>query len=265
MVLRAGLVAAIGGAVIADAVPAAVGAPLDQHSVSRSALPGPGSGALTAPVVFRAAATHHQIALTFDDGPDPRWTPLALELLGRYQVPATFFLVGARAQRHPHLVHAEHAAGHQIGNHTWTHIDLVTHHPTTVAHQLRRTHNLLTEQTGQAPTVLRPPWGRIDPVGLLAAAHLNSRVVLWSHLVRGAHAHTDTISTLRTITPGSIVLAHDGGPTPTRDLYQQLDRLILTLQDRGYTFTTLDVLLAAAPGDSDGRVDLAEAPPHATG
>ena len=244
--LRAGLVAAIGGAAIGGGTATAADDAVTNRDESRSAMPGPGIGLLSAPVLFRGAAAQRRIALTFDDGPDPRWTPTVLALLARHQIPATFFVVGARAARHPQLVHAEHTAGHQIGNHTWTHVDLVTHRPTTVAHQLRRTHDLITEHTGRPPTVMRPPWGRIDPVGLLAAAHLDSHVVLWSHLIRGAHPHADTTTTLRTITPGAIVLAHDGGPTPTRELYQQLDQLIATLQDRNYSFTTLDVLLGPA-------------------
>jgi peptidoglycan/xylan/chitin deacetylase (PgdA/CDA1 family) len=252
--LRALPLAAVGGSAAGFAVGAE---PALAEAPPRSAIPTPGSGSVGTQVVFRGAPGRRRIALTFDDGPSPRWTPIALALLARHGIPATFFIVGSRAVRYPDLVQAVLAAGHQLGNHTWDHLDLVTHDPVGVQQQLGRTHELLHTITGSALSPVRPPWGRIDPVGLLAAAELGCQVVLWSNVVRGAHAQADTTSTLRVIGPGAIVLAHDGGPTPRAVLYEQLDRLVTELQGRGYEFTTVAELSSPNRASPMGTFDSA--------
>ena len=111
------------------------------------------------------------------------------------------------------------------GNHTWAHDDLTRHDETFDRVTLERTHELLAKLTGRAPTLCRPPYGRIDSVGLAACAGLHYDVTLWSHHITGANARVDVDGVLQQASPGSIVLLHDGGAEPNASLMKQFDRL----------------------------------------
>ena len=138
-------------------------------------------------------------------------------------------------------------AGHEQGNHTWAHDDLTQHDEAFDRGTLQRTHELLADLAGRAPTLCRPPYGRIDSVGLAVCAALRYEVTLWSHHVTGSSPRGDVDTILRQGSPGSIVLAHDGGPEPNASLLTQLDRLVASMTDNGYSFVTVSELLAA-PG-----------------
>lgn len=217
------------------------------------------TGLLQTRVVWHTAPDGPRLALTFDDGPDPRWTPHVLDVLARHRVPATFYVVGSRAERSPALLARAVDAGHEIGNHTWSHADLCLATPAAVREELHRTAELVERLTGTAPATVRPPWGHVDAVGLLAAAELGATVVLWSELVRASDPGHDAATVLRDVRPGSVLLAHDGGPTPTAAAVRAVDRLIGDLKDRGYGFGTVADLVgepAASPGPTTASVRL---------
>jgi peptidoglycan/xylan/chitin deacetylase (PgdA/CDA1 family) len=212
---------------------------------ARTAAPS-GPGEYTATVMFRASPSARFVALTIDDGPTREWTPWVLAILQRHGAKATFFRVGQRAQAAPDLVMQTADAGHEQGNHTWSHDDL-TQHGAAFAHgSLERTHQLLAELTGRPPTLCRPPYGRIDSVGLAVCAGLRYGVTLWSQHVTGGRPRGDVDTILRRGSPGSIVLAHDGGREPNVSLMTQLDRLVASMTDRGYRFVTVSELLSAS-------------------
>ena len=212
---------------------------------ARTATPA-GPGAYAAGVTFRTAPSARLVALTIDDGPTAEWTPRLLTILRRHGAKATFFRVGRHALALPDLVQQTADAGHEQANHTWGHEDLTGHDEAFDRQTLERTHDLLTRLTGQAPTLCRPPWGRIDSVGLAACASLGYDVALWSHHVTGSNPVGGVNLILKEATPGSIVLAHDGGSEPGTALMKQLDRLVGSMKDTGYTFVTVSELLAAA-------------------
>src|ERR1700733_14183506 len=113
--------------------------------------------ALTAP------ARPDEIALTFDDGPNPTWTPKLLDILASHEVSATFFLLGAQANAYPELVRRIAAAGHVIGNHTWSHPNLARSSSEVIREELKRTQQTL-QQTTHAPIMFfRPPYGARRP------------------------------------------------------------------------------------------------------
>jgi len=242
---RAGLVAAGGAAGIATGIGARQ-ATAAEGPVARTATPA-GTGAYATSVTFRAAPSARLVALTIDDGPTRQWTPQVLAILRRYGARATFFRVGERALAAPDLVAQTAEAGHEQGNHTWRHDDLTQHDETFDHGSLERTHDLLAKLTGEAPRLCRPPFGRIDSVGLVACADLRYDVTLWSHHVTGSNPRGGVDMILRWGTPGSIVLAHDGGSEPNPRLMQQLDRLVGGMTDTGFRFVTVSELLAA-PG-----------------
>jgi peptidoglycan/xylan/chitin deacetylase (PgdA/CDA1 family) len=211
---------------------------------ARTATPtGPGTYLTT--VTFRTASAGRLVALTIDDGPTREWTPQVLAILRRYGAKATFFRVGERAQAAPGLVAQTADEGHEQGNHTWAHDDLTQHDEAFDRDTLERTHELLAKLTGRAPTLCRPPYGRVDSVGLAACASLHYDVTLWSHHVTGSNPQADVDTDLRRASPGSIVLVHDGGSEPDVVLMKQLDRLVASMTDAGYRFVTVSELLAA--------------------
>ena len=241
----AGLLAA-GGAAGAGAGAGFAGGPASaaEGPTARTAVPG-GPGTYAATVTFRTTPSARLVALTIDDGPTRGWTPRLLAILRRHGAQATFFRVGERAQAAPELVAQTADAGHEQGNHTWAHDDLTQHGEGFDRVTLERTHELLTSLTGRAPVLCRPPYGRIDSVGLAACAGLGYAVTLWSNHVTGSNSRGDVDTILRQPSPGSIVLAHDGGSEPNASLMTQLDRLVASMTHAGYMFVTVSELLAA--------------------
>ncbi len=121
-----------------------------------------------------------ELALTFDDGPNPAWTPRLLDLLARHGVHATFFLVGSYAARQPGLVRQMAAAGHGIGNHSWSHPNLALSSAGRIEEELFRTSHTLEEITGAPIRFFRPPFGARRPETLRIARGMGLTPVLWN-------------------------------------------------------------------------------------
>ena len=127
-----------------------------------------------------APARPGELALTFDDGPNPAWTPRLLETLASHDVRATFFLLGSRAQAEPALVRQISAAGHLIGNHSWSHPNLARAAASRIEEELSRTSQILEEITGAPVRFFRPPFGARRPEVLRAARRLGMVPVMWN-------------------------------------------------------------------------------------
>jgi peptidoglycan/xylan/chitin deacetylase (PgdA/CDA1 family) len=121
-----------------------------------------------------------ELALTFDDGPNPACTPRLLELLASHDVRATFFLLGGFAQSEPSLVRRILAAGHLIGNHSWSHPNLAVTTARRVDEELTRTRETLQQITGAPIRYFRPPFGARRPHVLRAARSLGMEPVTWN-------------------------------------------------------------------------------------
>ncbi|WP_395744780.1 polysaccharide deacetylase family protein [Prosthecobacter sp.] len=167
--------------------------------------------------------------LTFDDGPHPLYTPALLDWLKANKIRATFFLVGENAVRYPELVRRIAAEGHQIGNHTWSHANLTKLSDAKVRSEIQRTHDVIVQITGRAPTVFRPPYGAIKPAQRQWVARVfHYETVLWDvdtedWKLSSAEAITQRIE--RTLKPGGIILAHDIHPRILQALPVVLPRL----------------------------------------
>ena len=122
----------------------------------------------------------NEIALTFDDGPNPRWTPQLLDTLAAHGVKATFFLIGQYAAQQPELVRRIHAAGHLVGNHTWTHPDLAITGKLQTREELTRTSSELEQILGAPIKYFRPPFGSRRPATLRIARELGLIPVMWN-------------------------------------------------------------------------------------
>ncbi|MDO8249665.1 MAG: polysaccharide deacetylase family protein [Rhodoferax sp.] len=166
-----------------------------------------------------AAAARHEIALTIDDGPDPVVTPQVLELLARYGVRATFFVIGAQAERYPDVCRDIVRHGHAIENHTQHH----RHHFALmglkgITRELQAAQASLTALTGQRPLFFRAPAGFRNPFLDPVLSRLGLRLVSWS--VRGFDTrvkNSDKVKRklLAGLRPGAIVLLHDGNAART--------------------------------------------------
>ena len=130
--------------------------------------------ALTAP------ARPGELALTFDDGPNPTWTPKLLDTLASHNVHATFFLLGGFAQAQSDLVRRIAAAGHLVGNHSWSHPDLSRTPAQRVREELMRTSQTLEQIVGAPVRYFRPPFGARRPVVFRIARELKLQPVLWN-------------------------------------------------------------------------------------
>ena len=108
------------------------------------------------------------VALTFDDGPSPLYTPRILQLLEAYDVPATFFMVGAHVEEYPDIAAAVVAAGHEVGNHTYTHINVPTASTQRLYEELLGTTAVILEKTGAYPEYIRPPAAAFMTVAFVA-------------------------------------------------------------------------------------------------
>jgi len=121
-----------------------------------------------------------ELAITFDDGPNEKWTPKLLDLLACWDVKATFFLIGAYAEKQPELVRRIASEGHLIGNHSWGHPNLALTGKSRVQEELRRTSDVLEQITGSAVHCFRPPFGARRPAVLRVAREQGLTPVMWN-------------------------------------------------------------------------------------
>jgi peptidoglycan/xylan/chitin deacetylase (PgdA/CDA1 family) len=202
-------------------------------------------------VVWSVNTIKRQIALTFDDGPKPQWTPKVLETLRRHGVPATFFLVGRNVVEHGEILKAD-ADRHEFANHTWEHADLARQDLAEVTEALTRTHDVIVKTLGRVPTLLRPPYGHIGGSTMLACAELGYTVVLWSRqmlesdFLDDPHGLVDYV--VGSAGAGDIVLAHDTGPQDRLIAIDHLDAMIEGWRGRGFEFVTVSQLLSGSSG-----------------
>src|SRR3989441_1444787 len=194
----------------------------------------------------------HQVAITFDDGPDPRWTPKILDILKAANVKAAFFLVGVNAERYPSLVRRIVNEGHEIGNHTYYHPNLALCWPEHIRLELNATQLLLETITGRATTLFRPPYASdtgptqlSELAPLKIAEDLNYLVVLenidpqdWAK--PGADIILQRIKQQRH--DGSVILLHDAGGDRSQTV-ESLPRILDWLHTRGDTVVPLSTLL----------------------
>ncbi|HET7399207.1 MAG TPA: polysaccharide deacetylase family protein [Intrasporangium sp.] len=203
-------------------------------------------GAASASVVWAGPATSRRVALTFDDGPHPEWTPRVLEALDRAGVPGTFFCTGRNVRDHG-SIHRDSVGRHELANHTFEHPDLGRFPLDRCRDEIGRTSAALADAYGVTPTLFRPPYGHLGGATLLAAAEAGLTVVLWSAQPREElfREQPDGIVTdvAAAVRPGSIVLGHDTGSADRLPTIERLPRLIATLRDDGYTLVTVSELL----------------------
>jgi peptidoglycan/xylan/chitin deacetylase (PgdA/CDA1 family) len=198
-------------------------------------------------IAYRVSTDEPEVALTFDDGPSPEYTGRILQILAEHDATATFFMVGRAVLAHPELAQAVAAAGHELGNHTWSHADLAIARAPEVTSQLSRAEAAIVTVTGTHPTLYRPPYGYFSGATAMVAAGMHYPMVLWDLLFdrsRTATAAGNVASLASRAQPGSIILGHDGGSMSCEVVVQALPALIDRLRERGLRLVTVSQLLA---------------------
>ncbi len=222
-------------------LPAAPGAPAPTRPrVPNAPRALPATGLMSAPPLPSARGqAGRSVLFTFDDGPDPTFTPQVLALLAKYDAHAVFCVVGQEAQQHPDVVRAIVRAGHDLCNHTTHHDQDVALKPGAAIYaDLRTTQGILLGISGVVPRYFRAPGGRWSPT-LVAEAHaLELQPLDWSVDPRdwakpGLRHVVDTV--LREVRPGGVVVMHDGGGDRTQGVLA-LSFLLRRLDQLGYDF-----------------------------
>ncbi len=179
-----------------------------------------------------------KVALTFDDGPDPKVTTQILETLEKYNAKATFFMLGSRVEYYPDIAKNVKEAGHELGNHTWNHPDLTKADLEKVSNEINRTSMIIETVTGTKATAFRPPYGAVNQK---VRSQTNLPVVLWDVDTldwKNRDANQLLVKVKEKTKDGSIILMHDIHQA-TAD---GLDAVLAYLQSEGYIFVTVSEL-----------------------
>lgn len=197
-------------------------------------------------VYCRNILKEKKIALTFDDGPHPRFTKEILGILEEYGVTATFFIIGVNAENYPDSLKMIADSGCEIGNHTYSHLRVDKMSEKELEGEFLRCEQVIYSMTGIKPRIFRPPQGRTPDALLSVSERLGYDVILWSiDTLDWSHNPADNIcaSVKNNLVGGDIILMHDyiSGKNTTCDA---LRRLIPELLSQGYSFVTVSELIA---------------------
>jgi peptidoglycan/xylan/chitin deacetylase (PgdA/CDA1 family) len=204
------------------------------------------SSATSLDLLWRAETDRKVLALTFDDGPGEEHTAHLLDVLHAAKVRASFAVVGRNAAKLPDLVRRQHAEGHEVLNHTWTHLDLSMHDYTECKRELARTDEVIAKLTGSPSAVIRPPFGRMSGNFLQYAAQSGQRIVLWDQRLLeddfdAAGVAGNIVDHLR---PGTVVLCHDAGLAKRKVGMAAIPAILAGAKRLGYEFVTVSEMFA---------------------
>ncbi|NEW09839.1 polysaccharide deacetylase family protein [Paenibacillus sp. SYP-B3998] len=199
-------------------------------------------------VVWNVDTDHKLVALTFDDGPNPDYTPQILDVLKQYEAKATFFVLGKRVQMYPQIAIREVNEGHEIANHTYDHHFLKHVSPSKLKEEIEQTQDIIFDITEQTPHVFRPPGGFYDQSLIELAKQDRFTVVMWSwyqDTKDWKKPGVDKIvnSVLSNIHNGDIILFHDLAGDCTQTV-EALKIVLPELKKQGYQFLTVTDLIS---------------------
>lgn len=188
------------------------------------------------------------IALTFDDGPHPIFTPKILDILKEYNVKATFFVLGKYVEMYPEIIKRQVEEGHEIGNHTFSHINANKESEETVFKEFQKTEDSINNISIPATRILRPPYGILNKKIINYANKNDYAIVLWSQRQDpkdwsnpGAEKISSII--LSQTENGDVILLHDYVYFEESNTVEALKDIIPELKKRGYQFVTISELI----------------------
>ena len=200
---------------------------------------------LVGELITRVETSDSVVALTFDDGPVPAYTDSILAVLAQFDAPATFFMIGSAIQRNPAIAARVLAQGHEIGNHSYSHPQLILKRPGVIRREIEDTDALIRTLGHGGEIFVRPPYGK-RLLGLPLYLRGEDRpVVLWDLEPDTYHRQADGVVQYvnEHVKPGSIILLHVEISSRVENR-AALPRILSDLQERGYRFVTLSQLMA---------------------
>jgi peptidoglycan-N-acetylglucosamine deacetylase len=204
------------------------------------------------------------IALSFDDGPNPKLTPKLLEILAAHHIKATFFVIGENAAEYPDIVARAAREGHEIGNHSWSHPYLAKLSDDAVRRELQRTDDAIKNATGTRPTLMRPPYGSLaSRQKRWIHDEFGYQIILWDvdpfdWKRPGPNVVCNRV--VKQTRAGSIVLSHDihGGTI------EAMPCILNQLEAKGFKFVTVSELVGMASPETPAPSDRAKSPASST-
>lgn len=186
-----------------------------------------------------------KIAITFDDGPDLKFTPQILDILQEKKVVATFFVVGIQVKKYPEVLQRIEAEGHLIGNHSYNHPNFTKLTREELADEITRTDELIFGAVGHVPTIVRPPYGAINDASYAQIEEMDKSVMLWNIDPRdwdGSSVEDMLENILANAKDGGNILLHSFGSKHVENTVTLLPLVIDELRELGYEFVTADEL-----------------------
>ena len=194
--------------------------------------------------ISHGAREGKRIALSFDDGPHPIFTPRILEILDKYGITATFFMIGCNVAHYPEVAKTVHEKGHEIGNHTYSHPHMKTLSLERLKEEVLKTEKVFRQNGIPSPKLFRPPEGFRSEEQVSVLSSLGYQTIIWSVDTRdwqGRGAKEIVSGVLDDVQGGDILLFHDY--TSQRNTITALEQLIPRLLEDGYRFVTVSELM----------------------
>ncbi|MDD2657761.1 MAG: polysaccharide deacetylase family protein [Candidatus Pacebacteria bacterium] len=195
--------------------------------------------------LFRIQTDQKLVALTFDDGPSAARTPALLDLLDRYNVKATFFMLGERIEEYPEIARQVFLRGHVIGSHSYSHVKLYLKPPRFVKEQLERTDALIRQAGQEEVGLFRPPYSVkfITLPLLLCLMHKQLVAGTYDPSLQYLFPYNGRLvaeQVVENIQPGAIIYLHDGREDNAKEFLMSVEMMIARLKEKGYRFVSLD-------------------------
>lgn len=204
-------------------------------------------------IIYSGKSNDNSIALTFDDGPDPVNTIKVLDTLKKYDIKATFFLVGQNVKRYPNIVKRIYDEGHTIGNHSYTHGRFYKGDKEIISKEIIQTQNVIEEVIGLKPVFFRPPYGAVSKNLIDVCKENNLEVVNWNVDTedwKKTIKASDLINQIKNINKSNrIILMHT--MAHLNKTSEALEPIIISLVQRGFKLKTLNEILEIEPYQSN--------------
>ncbi|USB31875.1 polysaccharide deacetylase family protein [Paenibacillus sp. YPG26] len=196
--------------------------------------------------IYEVKTNEKKVALTFDDGPDNKYTPQILDILQENQVKATFFLVGRQIDKDPSVVRRIHNEGHEIGNHTVNHPNLNNMEIQEITQEIEENNTKIKDLTGYTPVLFRSPYGNASAEVREVLKHNQLLLINWSVDTRDWKETSPKMilaNLKKEVRPGSIILQHSFGGRKVHNTIQALPEEIKWLKEQGYSLVTVSELI----------------------